>query len=91
LALETILYTMAYSTHDEVKKAISLYLTQLRKVKTSLTGKDLVAMGLEPGPVFAEILENLKVASLRGKVSSKEEEIALVNKMLNEGEKEEAS
>jgi tRNA nucleotidyltransferase (CCA-adding enzyme) len=91
LALETILYTMAYSTHDEVKKAISLYLTQLRKMKTSLTGKDLLAMGLEPGPIFAEILENLKVASLRGKVSSKEEEIALVNKMLNEGEKEEAS
>ncbi len=87
LALETILYTMAYSPHDEVRKAISLYLTQLRKVKTSLTGKDLVAMGLKPGPIFAEILENLKVGRLRGEVSSKEEEVAFVNEMLDKKKK----
>jgi len=89
LALETLLYTMAYSPHDEAKKAISLYLTQLRDVKTSLTGKDLVAMGLKPGPIFSNILENLKMARLRGEVSSKEEEIALVKEMLKNKKEEE--
>jgi len=88
LALETLLYTMAYSPKDEVRKAVSLYLTQLRKVKTALSGKDLVAMGLDPGPIFSKILDTLLAARLRGEVSSREEEIELVKEMVEKEEKE---
>ena len=89
LALETLLYTMAYSPKEEVKKAVSLYLTHLRKVKTALSGKDLVAMGLEPGPIFSEILNTLLTARLKGEVSTREEEIRLVKEMVErKGRKE---
>ncbi len=88
LALETILYTMAYSTKEGVKKDVSLYLTHLRKVKTALSGKDLVDMGLEPGPIFSKILNAILVARLRGEVSSREEEIELVREMIKMEERE---
>ena len=89
LALETLLYTMAYSDKEQVRKAVSLYLTQLRKVKTILSGKDLVAMGLEPGPIFSEILNALLAARLRGEVSTREEEIQLVKSMVEERQRKE--
>ncbi len=89
LALETLLYTMAYSNKEEVRKAISLYLTQLRKVKTALSGKDLVAMGLEPGPIFSKILNALLAARLRGEVSTREEEIQLVKEFMEKAQREE--
>ena len=89
LALETLLYTMAYSEKEQVRKAVSLYLTQLRKVKTILSGKDLVAMGLEPGPIFSQILNALLVARLRGEVSTREEEIQLVKSIMEERQRKE--
>jgi tRNA nucleotidyltransferase (CCA-adding enzyme) len=82
LAMETLLYTMAYSDRDEVKKAVSLYLTQLRRVKPALSGKDLVALGLEPGDIFSKILDILLTARLKGEVSSREGELRLVKKLL---------
>jgi len=89
LTLETLLYTMAFSEKEQVRKAISLYLTQLRKTKTVLSGKDLVAMGLEPGPLFSEILNTLLAARLRGEVSTREEEVQLVKDILEKEKKEE--
>ncbi len=82
LALETVLYTMAFTTSEEAKRAISLYLTRLKHEEPILTGKDLVAMGIEPGPVYSEILDALKVARLRGRVSSREDEVSLVKEFM---------
>lgn len=43
-----------------------------------LTGKDLIAMGYEPGPLFSEILRAVEDAQLEGRVASEEEARALV-------------
>jgi poly(A) polymerase len=43
-----------------------------------LTGNDLVALGLKPGPSFKAILESIEEAQLNGKISTKDEALRLV-------------
>jgi hypothetical protein len=38
-----------------------------------LTGKDLIAAGFKPGPLFHEILERVKEAQLEGELKTREE------------------
>jgi tRNA nucleotidyltransferase (CCA-adding enzyme) len=78
LNIQTILFAMAKARSKEQKKAISLYLTSLRKIKPELTGKDLRAMGYSPGPLFKRILEAVLDAKLEGKIKGREEEQAFV-------------
>jgi len=61
-----------------VQGHIQTFLKKLRQVKTSLTGRDLKKMGIDPGPGMKEILERLREARLDGKVKSKREEVEMV-------------
>jgi tRNA nucleotidyltransferase (CCA-adding enzyme) len=72
---ELILYMMAISRQKLVKKAISLYFTRLRRVEVSLKGKDLQQMGVEPGPIYREILQATLDAKLNGKLKTRKDEI----------------
>jgi len=74
LRLETVLFAMALSKERQTKKEISRYLTELRNVKTILKGHDLKRMGIQPGPIYSEILRELLNEKLRGKVKSLEDE-----------------
>jgi tRNA nucleotidyltransferase (CCA-adding enzyme) len=71
----TILFIIAKARDERQKKAISLFLTTLRKIKHALTGKDLKAMGYKPGPVYNKIFKSILDARLDGKIKSREEEI----------------
>ena len=53
-----------------------------RTIKTALTGRDLQAMGLQPGPQYKTILGKLLDARIDGKVSTEEEERVFVRKWL---------
>ena len=79
-SLEQLLYAMAKSTVEEVKKRISHYLTTLRKTEILLTGKDLKLMGYRPGPVFKKIMSNLLEAKLDGEVKTKQDEVDYVKR-----------
>ncbi len=57
---------------------ILLFLNKLRYVKPSLTGNDLLKMGIAPGPQIKEILQRLLEARLDGKVKSKKGEVEMV-------------
>jgi tRNA nucleotidyltransferase (CCA-adding enzyme) len=81
LELQTVLFAMAKAEIEEQKKNISLYLTKLRHIRPSLTGKDLKAMGYAPGPLFKKIMKTVLDARLDADVQSQEEEMAFVRKM----------
>ncbi len=81
LSLEMLIYLLALSKTEGVSRAISIYVTKLRHQYADLDGHDLAALGLIPGPEFGEILNNLLSARLDGKVTSRQEEIALVEKL----------
>jgi hypothetical protein len=78
LPADFLLYAMGRTGEEGVKKAISMYFTELKRVKVSLGGKDLKKMGFVPGPIYAEILQAVLRARLEGKVSSRQEEIDFV-------------
>ena len=75
---ELILYMMAATKQQRVKRAISYYFTQLRHIKTLTTGKDLIKMGLEPGPLYREIFEAILDEKLNGHLNTTEDEIDFV-------------
>jgi len=66
------------SDSPTAKQNIQLFLTRLRQVKPSLTGKDLQKMGIPPGPRMKEVLQRLLEARLDGKITDKQGEIKLV-------------
>jgi tRNA nucleotidyltransferase (CCA-adding enzyme) len=78
LSIEVLLYIMAKTEEKGVKKAISLFFTKLNAIKVSLRGKDLQALGIQPGPLYREILDSLLLARLAGKVKNKADEMKYV-------------
>ena len=83
LELQTVLFAMAKAEKEEQKKNISLYLTKLRHIRPSLTGKDLKAMGYAPGPLYKKIMHAVLDGRLDGKVQSHEEEVDFVRNLFS--------
>jgi tRNA nucleotidyltransferase (CCA-adding enzyme) len=63
---------------------IRLFLSRLKHIETSLTGEDLIKMGVAQGPQIREILEMLREARLNGKVATRQDEEKLVRGWLAE-------
>jgi tRNA nucleotidyltransferase (CCA-adding enzyme) len=72
--IEYLLYMMAKTRQEVSKRAISLYITQLKNVQPQLKGRDLVEMGFTPGPQFRVMLEALLAARLNQEVRTVEDE-----------------
>lgn len=81
-ALEMLLYLAARASSEQVRRFVSLYLTRLRSVMPLLSGDDLRAIGLEPGPEVRRIKERLLEARLNGEVNSQNDEEALARAMV---------
>lgn len=77
---ETLLYIMASTSRESIKRAVSNYITRLRPTTTLLCGKDLKEMGFKPGPVYSEILDGLLDARLNGEVKTRMDEVEFVQK-----------
>jgi tRNA nucleotidyltransferase (CCA-adding enzyme) len=66
-----------------LRRRLTAYMTN-RTMKTALTGRDLQSMGLQPGPQYKKILDNLLGARMDGVVTTEAEERAFVRKWLDE-------
>ncbi|MDY6952633.1 MAG: CBS domain-containing protein [Thermodesulfobacteriota bacterium] len=75
---EVLLYMMASTLREEVKRAISHYYTRLRTTTTLLKGDDLKEMGFKPGPMYRKILDSLLDARLNGLLKTRQDEEAFV-------------
>ncbi len=82
LSDESLLGLMAKSKGESVKRQVSIFLTTSQRVKPALTGDDLKAIGLKPGPQFKRILDQLLDARLNGEVKTDTEERDLVSRLL---------
>ena len=82
LSIEMILYMMACAHSRDVKRAISHFVTKLRYVTTTVTGKDLMRYGLKPGPIYREIMQRVLEAKLDGLLKSRNDELKFVEEQL---------
>jgi len=82
LSPEAVIFLLTVLADDRVNKYATLFVTQYQdQAKLSLTGDDLIRMGVSPGPVFQKVFKALRDARVNGRVNSKEEESALVEKL----------
>ncbi|NKB82156.1 MAG: CBS domain-containing protein [Nitrospirales bacterium] len=81
---ETLLFLMAKSPDESVKRRVSMYLTTDRYIKPLTTGDDLKAMGFLPGPGFKRILTALLDARLDGDVQTETDERTLIKRLQNQ-------
>jgi tRNA nucleotidyltransferase (CCA-adding enzyme) len=65
-------------------QAIHLFLNRLKDIQVSLTGDDLIEMGIAPGPQIKEILDLLHQAKLNGKITTRNDEEELIKMWLEQ-------
>lgn len=82
--LEVVLFSMALSKDRRKQKDISHYLTELRNIKTVLSGEDLKRLGMPPGPAYSKILKELLEEKLRGRLKSTEDEEKFVRSRIKQ-------
>ena len=70
------------SRSPQVRKALELYLNDLRYVNSFLNGRDLISLGIAEGPMVGEILQKLKDARTDGRITTREEEMCLVEEYI---------
>jgi tRNA nucleotidyltransferase (CCA-adding enzyme) len=83
-SVEVLLYLMARTRDEEVKKAISLYFTQLQNVHCIINGNDIMQTGVPAGPLVGKLLERLLEERLNGGVMNREDELCFVKKAYKE-------
>ena len=80
LSPEAMVFLLTFLDDGRINKYATLYLTQYHALgKLSLTGDDLIRMGVKPGPIFQTVFKTLRDARVDGRVKTKQEEMALVN------------
>ncbi len=82
IPLELLLYGLARTGNEELRKLVSHYLTHLMTVKPLISGKEIEKLGAVQGPDIRVIKEQLFDARLDKQVRSKDEELALARELV---------
>ncbi|MFH0839179.1 MAG: CBS domain-containing protein [Candidatus Omnitrophota bacterium] len=84
LSFETIAYIVTEShCNKKVLQRVASFLKAYNGTKLSITGKDLKALGLKPGPEFKTILKKVLYAKLDRNLKTKTEEFEFLTNMLS--------
>ena len=81
LRTELLLYLMAKTRKQSVKRSISRYFTHLRYIIPTVMGKDLIKMGIPPGPIYRKLFNSVLMAKLNGILKTKADEINHVREL----------
>ncbi len=84
LPLEGILHIMSQSSFKDTKKEISHFLSRLWHMTLEIDGQDVIAMGAPRGPSVGAVLNVVLQYKADGKVQTREEQLALAQKLLFE-------
>jgi len=79
---EAIILLRSASRDRIFKKHIADFLKIYNCQRLCTSGDDLHRLGVTPGPLYHKILNKILAARLNGKVSSRQDELALINKII---------
>jgi tRNA nucleotidyltransferase (CCA-adding enzyme) len=80
------LFAAGLAGGEAVQREIAWFVAEARDVRPALSGDDVVALGVPPGPAVARVLAGLRDARLDGAVVGEEGERALVRAWLERKE-----
>ena len=83
LSPEALVFLRAKALDDLIRKQITLYLTTYKEIKPRVTGKDLITLGIKPGPQFRHILHKIRELKLDGLLNGKSDEIEYIKEWQN--------
>ena len=66
---------------DRAREALELYLTELRAVRVSITGRDLIGIGLKESPALGQILSQVRLLKIEGKIDGRKEELGAARRL----------
>ncbi|MGQ9746793.1 MAG: CBS domain-containing protein [Candidatus Caldatribacteriaceae bacterium] len=82
IGLEFLLLTVAkYHTNNLVRERIERYIQEWSSTEPFLKGDDLRRMNIEEGPIYAKILQEVKLAKIDGEACTREEEEVLAKNL----------
>ena len=90
IPVEGVLFLMARSRKEHIRRNISQYLTGLRYIKVDISGNDLRKMGIDPGPVYTTILSKLMMAKIDGRADTRDQQLRLAEQWYYQMVKNEA-
>jgi tRNA nucleotidyltransferase (CCA-adding enzyme) len=79
---EEMLFAMASLGDSEKKQAISGFLLESRSLRPLIKGADLKALGLQPGPVYSRVFEDVLDEKLMKRLPEKKDELEFVRQRL---------
>jgi len=82
LPVEGVLFLMARSRREVMRKNISQYLTRLRSQELLIDGSDLKGLGLTNGPGFSMILRQVRAAAVDGEALTRERQLELARTLV---------
>ncbi len=82
LPVEGVLFLMARSKREDVRRSISQYLTQIRHQGIEISGEDLKSMGVPEGPVYARVLKAVRAARIDGTAVNRSQQMALASDLI---------
>ncbi|MDD5561179.1 MAG: CCA tRNA nucleotidyltransferase [Candidatus Omnitrophica bacterium] len=82
LSYETVILLRSVSHDNAFRKHIADFLKIYNGVRLCISGDDLFRLGVLPGPRYQKILNKVLAARLNGKVKSRQEELALIGRIL---------
>lgn len=80
LPAETLVYVWAVGSAD-VRGRVEEFIRVLQPLRPAVSGADLIALGLTPGPVFAAILAQARADRLDGKAVGRTAELANLKRL----------
>lgn len=83
--VEELVYTLCLTDESVVFKSILKYLFKLQDIELEISGRDLIDLGVRPGPLYARLLAAVKTAKLDGKLRSRQDELDFLKQLLREG------
>jgi tRNA nucleotidyltransferase (CCA-adding enzyme) len=81
LSLEAMLSLMAFSLDKRNARKILHFIMYLRGIKCEISGKDLIEIGIKPGPHMRRIFTHIIELKLNGSQFTREEELALAKQL----------
>lgn len=83
ISVEGVLFLMARSRREGLRRCISQYLNRPRADELKIGGGDLKQLGLTHGPRFAKILKAVRAAAIDGEAVSRERQLELAKRLID--------